>query len=138
MQSLPHLHKFRSWIADSRVYVKALTDHAALISWFREDLNTISGPADRRGRWHEFLSQFNIEVVYTQGKHHIAPGVMSRWAYPACEYAPDACMHGSESDIVGVVKDEREMRKLEDQQIASRVAALYAQEVAESQPLWAI
>ena len=40
--------------------------------------------------------------------------------------------------MVGVEKDEREMRQWEDQQIASRVAALYAQEVAESQRLRAI
>ena len=119
------LHKFRSWIADSRVYVKAFTDHAALVSWFGEDLNTISGPVGRRGRWHKFISQFDIEVVYTQGKHHILLDVMSRWPYPACGYAPEACMHGSESDMVGEEKDEREMRKWEDQQRASRVEAVY-------------
>ena len=105
------LHKFRSWIADRRVYVKALTDHAALVSWFREDLNTISGLIGRRGRWHEFLSQFNIEVVYTQGKHHIVPNVMSR---------ADACMHGSEADLTGLQQDEAEVKKWEDHQIAGK------------------
>ena len=70
--------KFRSWIADSRVYVKALTDHAALLSWFREDLNAISDPVGRRGRWHEFLSQFNIEVVYTQGNEAV-PRTYGPW-----------------------------------------------------------
>ena len=114
------LHEFLSWIADRRVYVKALTDHAALVSWFREDLNTITGPIGRRGRWHEFLSQFNTEVLYTQGKHHIVPDVMSCWAYPACEYAPDACMHGSEANLTGLQQDEAEVKKWEDHQIAGK------------------
>ena len=49
------LQKFRAWI-QSTVLVRCLTDHQAVISWFREDLGTISGPVGRRGRWHEFLS----------------------------------------------------------------------------------
>ena len=37
----------------------------------------------RRGRWHEFLSQFNIVVVYVPGKDHHVSDALSRWAYPA-------------------------------------------------------
>ena len=85
------LHKFRSWI-QSGVTVRASTDHRALVHWFREDLGSISGPVGRRGRWHEFLSQFQLEVEYKKGEDNVGADTMSRWAYPACEHAPDACM----------------------------------------------
>lgn len=110
------LHKYRSWIG-TKVYVKALTDHQALVSWFREDLGTVSGPVGRRGRWHEFLSQFDIEVIYTKGKEHIAPDAMSRWAYPACLHAGDVTLHGSEADSQGVTDDEQATAKWEDEEL---------------------
>ena len=56
------LHKFRGWIQFG-VTVRATTDHRALVHWFREDLGSISGSVGRRERWHEFLSQFHLEVV---------------------------------------------------------------------------
>jgi hypothetical protein len=59
------LLKFRSWIAGNRITV--LTDHKALESWHTEDLNKMIGSVARRGRWHEFLSQFQLEVQYTPG-----------------------------------------------------------------------
>ena len=123
------LHKFRSWI-HSTVLVRSLVDHQALISWFREDLGTISGPVGRRGRWHEFLSQFNIQVEYTPGKGHIVPDTLSRWAYPACEHAGDATMHGSVPDREGVHRDESESRKWEDKVISERIFRLLGEERA--------
>ena len=114
------LHKFRSWI-HSTVLVRSLVDHQALISWFREDLGTISGPVGRRERWHEFLSQFHIQVEYTPGKGHIVPDTLSRWAYLACEHAGDAKMHGCVPDREGVHIDESESRKWEDKVISEHI-----------------
>ena len=124
------LQKFRAWI-QSTVLVRCLTDHQALISWFREDLGTISGPVGRRGRWHEFLSQFKILVEYTPGKGHIVPDTLSRWAYPACEHAGDSTMQGSVEDAAGVAADEQASRQWEDQQLAADVLRRLREERAE-------
>ena len=53
------------------------------------------GSVARRGRWHEFLSQFNIEVVYVPGKDHQVSDALSRWAYPAGSEPADASFHGT-------------------------------------------
>jgi hypothetical protein len=37
----------------------------------------------RRGRWHEFLSRYNIVVVYKEGERNAMADGLSRWAYPA-------------------------------------------------------
>ena len=124
------LHKFRSWI-QSGVTVRASTDHRALVHWFREDLGSISGPVGRRGRWHEFLSQFHLEVEYKKGEDNVGADTMSRWAYPACEHAPDACMHGSEEDLAGVQRDIHDEKRWEDHTLASQISCLVAQEHAD-------
>ena len=51
----------------------------------------------RRGRWHEFLSQFNIEVVYWEGSKHAVSDALSRWAYPTGLEEGDASFHGGPS-----------------------------------------
>ena len=43
----------------------------------------MAGPLGRGGRWHEFLSWYNIVVVYEPGKDNDVADGMSRWAYPA-------------------------------------------------------
>ena len=121
------LHKSRSWI-HSTVLVRSLVDHQPLISWFCEDLGTIRVPVSRRGRWHEFLSQFSIQVEYTPGKGHIVPDTLSRWAYPACEHAGDATMHGYVPDREGVHRDESESPKWEDKVISERIFRLSGEE----------
>ena len=124
-----NLHKFRSWI-HSTVLGRSLVDHQALISWFCEDLGTISGSVGQRGRWHEFSSQFNIQVEYTPRKEHIVPDTLIQWAYPACEHAGDATMHGSVPDREAVHRDESESRKWEDKVISERVFRLLKEERA--------
>ena len=59
------------------------TDHKSLESWYKKDLCTLPGPLARRGRWHEFSSQYHIEVVYKPGKDNSVADGVSRWAYPA-------------------------------------------------------
>ena len=59
------------------------TDHSSIVQWYKEDLCTVSGPLGRLGRWHEFLSRFNLVIEYHKGEHNEAPDALSRWAYPA-------------------------------------------------------
>ena len=40
------------------------TNHQSLQLWIKEHLDTPSGPASRRPRWHETLSTFDLTVVY--------------------------------------------------------------------------
>ena len=62
-----------------------VTDHKALGSWVHEFVDTPSGPAGRRARWHETMSKFNITVQYIPGKDNVVADAMSRYAYPAGE-----------------------------------------------------
>ena len=57
------LRKWSGWIGYQPVVVK--TDHKTLESWTTDHVDTPSGPAGRRARWHETLSKFDIKVVYT-------------------------------------------------------------------------
>ena len=73
----------------------------------------------RRGRWHEFLSRFNLVILYHKGAENEAPDALSRWAYPA-GLSQDVLFHGSENDLEGwnqCVQREREytQRKLREQ-----------------------
>jgi hypothetical protein len=90
------LLKYRSWMASSVVHIKVLTDHESLQHWYTEDLNKMVAAVGRRGRWHEFLSQFNIVVEYVKGAEHHVSDALSRWAYPAGEDEADASFHGGE------------------------------------------
>ena len=56
-------------------------------------MDTPSGPAGRRARWHETLSKFDIKVVYTPGKDHLVADALSRWAYPASKALADISKH---------------------------------------------
>ena len=57
------LQKFRSWLASSLVRIKILSNHKSLQYWYSDDLNKMVGAIGRRGRWHEYLSQFNLEII---------------------------------------------------------------------------
>ena len=99
------LLKFQSWIGFSEVEV--LTDHSSIIQWYKEDLCTLSGPLGRRGRWHEFLSRFNLVIRYCPGEINTTADAMSRWAYPA-GVAQDSNFHGSDQDLQGWTGKELE------------------------------
>ena len=58
------LLKFCSWIASSQIEIICWSDHKSLEAWFKEVLGKVSGPLGQRGRWHQFLSSFNITVCY--------------------------------------------------------------------------
>ena len=112
-------------LIQSGVTVRASTDHQARVHWFREDPGSISGPVRRRGRWHEFLFQFHFEVEYRKGEDNVGADTMSRWAYQACEHAPDACMHGSEEDLAGVERDVHDEKWSEDHTWLIKYPALW-------------
>ena len=75
-----------------------MTDHKSLESWATEVLDTPSGPAGRRARWHELLSRFDVTVIYVPGKDNIVADALSRWAYPASKAFADSSIHGSDRD----------------------------------------
>ena len=91
------LQKFRSWVASSLVQILVRTDHESLQHWYSEDLNKLTSSVGRRSRWHEFLSQFNIVVVYTPGETQKVADPLSRapWHYPGNPEEGDATFHGS-------------------------------------------
>ena len=76
------------------------TDHSSILQWYKEDLCTVTGPLGQRGRWHEFLSRFNLVIQYRKGEDNEAPDALSRWAYPAGP-SQDVSFHGSEEDQRG-------------------------------------
>ena len=88
------LKKFRSRLASSSISILVETDHQSLQSWYNEDLNNMIGSVGRRGRWHEFLSQFNLSVVYIPGEKQEVADALSRLAYPAGLDSQDSNFHG--------------------------------------------
>ena len=108
------LLKFKSWLWGRQVTV--FTDHKSLESWYKEELCTMLGPLGRHGRWHDFLSRYNIVVVYKPGVQNDAADRMSRWAYPA-GLADDTNCHGSDACLEGVSQWEASERQEEQQLI---------------------
>ena len=47
---------------------------------------------------------------------------MSRWVYPACQHAPDACLHSSEEDMQGVQQDIQDEKEGEDHVLAHKTS----------------
>ena len=107
------LMKFRSWVASTKVSVVVETDHQSIQHWWKEDLGAMSGPVGRRGRWHEFLSGFQLEVIYVRGAGHVVADALSRWAYGAVDDPGDLTFDGSMEDMLQVQKWEEEERKLD-------------------------
>ena len=61
-------------------------------------MDTPSGPASRRARWHETLAKFDLTVVYIPGKDNTVADCLSRWAYPASKGMTDISAHGDEAE----------------------------------------
>ena len=70
------------------------TDHQSLQIWHRQHVDTHSGPAARRARWHETLAKLDLSVLYVPGKDNTVADCLSRWAYQAGKAWMDICMHG--------------------------------------------
>ena len=78
----------------------------------------MAGPMGRRGRWDEFLSRYNIVVVYKLGAEKDATDGIPLWAYPA-GLADDTNFHCSNVDLVGVTQQEASEGEKEQQLIAT-------------------
>jgi hypothetical protein len=104
------LKKYASRIAFQHILL--LTDHRSLESWATELLDTPSGPAGRKARWHVLLSRFNIHVRYLPGPQNLVADSLSRWVYPAVKGLSDCSFQGSKadqmamSDIISQERDE--------------------------------
>ena len=71
-----------------------LRTDASLQSWHKEHVDTPSGPAARRARWHETFAKFDLSVVYVTGKNNTVANCLSRRAHPACKAWMDISSHG--------------------------------------------
>ena len=74
-------------------------------------------PIGRRGRWHQFLSTFDIEVIYVEGEDQHRPDILSPWGYPAHQAAPDVSINGCEIDVLGWEQDEQEVKAWADSEL---------------------
>ncbi len=80
-----------------------------------ENANTPSGPRGRRARWHETLSQFDLEVVYVPGPQNMVADALSPFAYPASLAREDVGFHGSmqaREEVKEIIKKEIALEKL--------------------------
>ena len=96
------LRKWAGYIALHPITVR--TDHQSLQSWHKEHVDTPSGPASRRARWHETLAKFDLMVVYVPGKNNTVADCVSRLAYPASKGIRDLSAHGAEAETAEAKK----------------------------------
>ena len=66
-------------------YFKVITDHKALVSMFKQDLEEVA--IERVQRYRERLSQYCFEVEWMEGKKHLVADALSR--YPAFDPEED-------------------------------------------------
>ena len=89
----------RNWAGYIAVHPATVcTDHQSLQSWHKEHVDTPSGTARRRARWHETLAKFFLTVVYVPGKDNTVTDSLNRKAYPASEGMTDVSAHGDEPE----------------------------------------
>ena len=90
------LRKWAGYIALHPVTV--CTDHQSLQCWHKEHMDTPSGTAFRRARWHETLAKFDLTVVYVSEKDKTVAHCLSRWVYPASKGMTGDSPHGDEAE----------------------------------------
>ena len=105
----------RKWSSHIRLQpVVVCTDHQSLQSWHKDDVDTSSGPAARRARWHEMFTKFDISVVNVPGKDNTVADCLSRWAYLAGKAWMDICSHGDAEETEEakrIIKMEKAMEQ---------------------------
>ena len=104
------LRRYEGWILGHRVEV--LADHKSLEGWKTEHVDTPGVLARIRGRWHEFLSKFDLHVTYIPGRYNTVVDTLSRWAYPASEAYSEVSFHGTSKDKAEVIEFDKEEQAL--------------------------
>ena len=107
------------------------TDHQSLQSWHKELVDTPSGPAARRARWHGTLANFDLSVVYVPGKDITVADCLSRWAYPAGKAWMDICMHGDAEENAEAKRIIEAERVLEECEVKCFVVMGFRAELAQ-------
>ena len=110
------LIKLRPWLSTSARRCQIWTDHKALINWVSEKMDTMSGPMERRGRWRQFLSTANIQLLYTPGGSHLIADVASRLMYPAG--LQETCLQGTEEGRQYWEDQDAELKVWAEEQMA--------------------
>ena len=90
------------------------TDHQPLQSWHKGHVDTPSGPAALRARWHETFAKFDLSVVYVPGKDNTVADCLSRWAYPAGKAWINISSHGDAEETEEakrIIKMEKAMEQ---------------------------
>ena len=114
------LRKWAGYIALHPITV--CTDHQSLQSWHKEHVDTPSGPASRRARWHETLAKFDLTVVYVPGKDNTVADCLPRGAYPASKGMTDVSAHGDEAETAEAKKIIEMERLMEEEGVKCFVA----------------
>ena len=85
----------RKWSAHVGLQpIVVCTDHKILQISHKEQGNTPSVTAVRRGGWHETLARFNWNLVSVPGEDNTVADCLSPWAYLARKAWMDMSMHG--------------------------------------------
>ena len=84
--------------------ITVCTDHQSLQSWHREHLDSPSGPASHRARWHETLAKFYLGAVYVVGKDNTVAECLSRFAHSVSKGVTDVPAHGNEAETAEAKK----------------------------------
>ena len=106
------LRKWSGHIALQPIVV--CTNHQSLQSWHKEHVDTPSGPAARRGQWHETLARFDLSPVCVPGNDNTVADHLSHWAYPAGKAWMDISTHGDAGETAGAKRIIEAERLLEE------------------------
>ena len=90
------LRKWTGYIALHAVTV--CTDHQTRHSWHKDRVDTPTGPAFRRARWHKTLAKFSLTVVYVPETYNYEADCLSRCAYRANKCMTDVSVHGDKAE----------------------------------------
>ena len=75
-------------------------------------MDTPSGPAARRARWHEMFAKSDLTVLYVDGKYNAVAICLSCYADPAGKAWMDICSHGEAvemEDAERIIEPEKSM-----------------------------
>ena len=87
---------------------------SSLQSGHKEHVDTCSGPAAQRARWHEILANFDLSVVYAPRKDNTVADCLNCWAYPAGKAWMGTSMHADAEEMAEAKRIIEAKHLLED------------------------